>query len=51
VEYYSSSISKELKGEEVMGRRRFSEGNEGSMTALQFGSSRMEEGGSRQRIA
>jgi hypothetical protein len=42
---------KELKGEEETGRRRFSGGSEGGMTALRFGSSRMEEGGIRQRIA
>jgi hypothetical protein len=47
VELYSSSVSKELKGEEEMGRRRYSEGSEGGMTALWFGSSHAEEGGSR----
>jgi hypothetical protein len=31
-----------------MGRRRFSGGSEGGMMALWFGSSRTEEGGSRQ---
>jgi hypothetical protein len=46
VEFYSSSVSKELKGEEETGWRRFSGGSEGSMTTLRFGSSRMEEGGS-----
>jgi hypothetical protein len=51
VEFYSSSVSKELKGEEETGRRRFSGGSEGGMTALRFGSWRMEEGGSRQRTA
>jgi hypothetical protein len=51
VEFYSLSVSKELKGEEETGRRRFSGGSEGGMTALQFGSSRTEEGGSRQRTA
>jgi hypothetical protein len=51
VEFYSSSVSKELKGEEETGRRRFSGGSEGGMTALRFGSSRTEEGGSRQRTA
>jgi hypothetical protein len=30
----------ELKGEEEMGRRRFSGGSEGGMTVLRFGSSR-----------
>jgi hypothetical protein len=42
VEFYSSSVSKELKGEEEMGRRIFSGGIEGDMMALRFGSSRME---------
>jgi hypothetical protein len=45
------SVLKELKGEEETGRRQFSEGSEGGMTALRFGSSHMEEGGSRQRTA
>jgi hypothetical protein len=40
-----------VKGEEEMGRRRFSGGCEGGMTALLFGSSRVKEGGSRQRTA
>jgi hypothetical protein len=39
---------KGVKGEEETGQRRFSGGSEGGMTALQFGSSRVEEGGSRQ---
>jgi hypothetical protein len=47
MEFYSSSVSKELKGEEETGRRRFSGGSEGGMMALRFGSSRVEEGGSR----
>jgi hypothetical protein len=47
VEFYSSSVSKELKGEEEMGQCRFSGGSEGGMTTLQFGSSHAEEGGSR----
>jgi hypothetical protein len=51
VEFYSSSVLKELKGEEETGRRRFSGGSEGGMTALWFGSSRAEEGGSRLRTA
>jgi hypothetical protein len=51
MEFYSSSVSKELKGEEKTGRRRFSGGSEGGMTALWFGSSRVEEGDSRQRKA
>jgi hypothetical protein len=51
VEFYSSSFSKELKGEEEMGHHRFSGGSEGGMTALRFGSSRAEEGGSQQRTA
>jgi hypothetical protein len=51
VDFYSSSVSKELKGEEETGRRRFSGGSEGGMTTLRFGSSRTEEGGSRQRTA
>jgi hypothetical protein len=51
VEFYSSSISKDLKGEEETGRCRFSGGSEGGMMALQFGSSHAEEGGSRQRSA
>jgi hypothetical protein len=51
VEFYPSSVSKELEGEEETGRRRFSGGSEGGMTALRFGSSRVEEGGSRQRTA
>jgi hypothetical protein len=46
VEFYSSSVSKELKGEEEMGQHQFSGGSEGGMTALRFGFSRMEEGGS-----
>jgi hypothetical protein len=50
VEFYSSSVSKKLKGEEEMGRRRFSGGSKASMTALRFGSSRVEEGGSRLRM-
>jgi hypothetical protein len=49
VEFYSSSVSKELKGEEETGRRRFSGGSEGSMTVLRFGSSHGEEGDSQQR--
>jgi hypothetical protein len=51
VEFYSSSVLKEINGEEETGRRRFSGGSEGVMTALRFGSSRTEEGGSRQRTA
>jgi hypothetical protein len=51
VEFYSSSFSKELMGEEEMGQRRFSGGSEGGMTALRFGSSHAEEGGSQQRTA
>jgi hypothetical protein len=51
MEFYSSSVSKELKGEEETGRHRFSGGSEGGMTTLQFGSSRTEEGGSRRRTA
>jgi hypothetical protein len=51
VEFYSSPVSKELKGEEETGRCRFSGGSEGGMTALRFGSSRVEEGGSRRRMA
>jgi hypothetical protein len=51
VEFYSSSVSKELKGEEETGWRRFSGGSEGGMTELRFGSSRVEEGGSRRRTA
>jgi hypothetical protein len=46
VEFYSSLVSKELKGEEEMGQCRFSGGSEGGMTSLQFGSSRVEEDGS-----
>jgi hypothetical protein len=49
VEFYSSSVLKELKGEEEMGRCRFSGGSEGGMTALRFGSSHVEEGGNRRR--
>jgi hypothetical protein len=49
VEFYSSSISKELKGEEETGWCQFSGGSEGGMMALRFGSSHAEEGGSRQR--
>jgi hypothetical protein len=44
-------VSKELKGEEETRPRRFSGGSEGGMTTLRFGSSRVEEGGSRQRTA
>jgi hypothetical protein len=51
VEFYFSSVSKELKGEEEMRQRQFSGGSEGSMTTLQFGSSRAEEGGSQQHTA
>jgi hypothetical protein len=51
VEFYSSSVSKELKGEEETGRHRFSGGSEGGMTALRFGSSCAEECGSRRRTA
>jgi hypothetical protein len=51
VEFYSSSVSKELKGEVETGRRRFSGGSEGCMMALRFVSSHTEEGGSRQRTA
>jgi hypothetical protein len=50
VEFYSSSVSKELKGEEETGWRRFSGGSEGGMMALRFGSSRTEEGSSRWRM-
>jgi hypothetical protein len=51
VEFYSSSVSKELKGEEETGRHRFSGGSEGGMMALRFGSLRTEEGGNRWRTA
>jgi hypothetical protein len=51
VEFYFSSVLKELKGEEETGRCRFSGGSEGGMMALRFGSSRMEEGGRQQRTA
>jgi hypothetical protein len=51
VEFYPSSVLKELKREEETGRHRFSGGSEGGMTMLRFGSSRMEEGGSRRRTA
>jgi hypothetical protein len=51
VEFYSLSVSNELKGEEETGRRHFSGGSEGGMTALRFGSSRAEEGGSRRHMA
>jgi hypothetical protein len=51
VEFYSSSVLKELKREEEMGRRRFSGGSEGGMTALRFGSSRTGEVGSRHHTA
>jgi hypothetical protein len=47
VEFYSSSVLKELKGEEETGRCHFSGGSEGGMMALRFGSSFTEEGGSR----
>jgi hypothetical protein len=50
VEFYSFSVSKELNGGEETGRRRFSGGSEGSMSALWFGSSRAKEGGSRWRM-
>jgi hypothetical protein len=49
VEFYSSSVSKELNGEEEMGQCRFSGGSERGMTTLQFGSSHAEDGGSRRR--
>jgi hypothetical protein len=51
VEFYSSSVSKELKCEEETGRGRFSGGSEGGMMALWFGSSHTEESGSWQRTA
>jgi hypothetical protein len=51
VEFYFSLVLKELKGEEETGRRRFSGGSEGGMTALRFVSSRTEEGGSWQSAA
>jgi hypothetical protein len=51
VEFYSSSLSKELKGEEETGWHRFNGGSEGGMMALQYGSSRAEEGSSRRRMA
>jgi hypothetical protein len=51
VEFYSSSILKELKGEEETRQRRFGGGSEGGMKMLRFGSSRVEEGGSRQCTA
>jgi hypothetical protein len=38
VEFYSSSVLKELKGEEETGRCRFSGGSEADMMALRFGS-------------
>jgi hypothetical protein len=38
-----------VKGGKGDGRRQFSWGSEGSMTALRFGSSRVEEGGSQWR--
>jgi hypothetical protein len=40
-----------IKREEETGQRRFSGGGEGGMTALRFGSSRVEEGSSRRRTA
>jgi hypothetical protein len=40
-----------VKREEEMGRHHFSGGSEGGMTALWFGSSRVEEGGSWWRMA
>jgi hypothetical protein len=51
VEFYSSSVSKELKGEKETRRCRFCGGSEGGMTAHQFGSSCTEEGGSQRRTA
>jgi hypothetical protein len=51
VDFYSSSVLKELKGEEETGRRYFSGGSEGGMMALRFVSSRAEEGGSRWHTA
>jgi hypothetical protein len=51
VEFYSSLVLKELKEEEKMERRRISGGSEGGMTALQFGSLHVEEGGSRRHMA
>jgi hypothetical protein len=51
VEFYSLLVLKELKGGEETGRRRFCGGSEGGMTALRFGSSRVEEDGSRRRTA
>jgi hypothetical protein len=50
-EFYSSSVSKELKGEEETGRCRFSGGSAGGMTVLRFGSSHVEEGDNRRCTA
>jgi hypothetical protein len=43
VEFYSSSVSKELKGEEEMGRRRLDGGNEEGGAPVRFGYSCAEE--------
>jgi hypothetical protein len=51
MEFSSPSVSKELKGEEETGWRRFSGGSECFMMTLWFASSCMEEGGSQQRTA
>jgi hypothetical protein len=44
VEFYSSSVSKELKGEEETGRRRLDRGNEEGGAPVWFGYSHAEEG-------
>jgi hypothetical protein len=45
VEFYSSSVLKELKGEEETGRRRLDGGNEEGGAPVRFGYSRVVESG------
>jgi hypothetical protein len=49
VEFYSSSVSMELKGEVETGRRRLDGGNEEGGAPVRFGYSRAEESGRRRR--
>jgi hypothetical protein len=47
VEFYSSSVLKELKGEEETGRHHLDGGNEEGGAPVRFGYSRVEESGRR----
>jgi hypothetical protein len=51
VEFYSSLVSKELKGEEVTGQCHFDGGNEEGGASVRFGYSRAEESSRRWRTA